>query len=73
MKSLHQCKCAQTTTKLITGKEIKVEMATRLMLPEVTLNGANPDFLFLNDIAGETKAEQLNLNAKLDQRRSFGN
>lgn len=48
-------------------------MATRLMLPEVTLNGANPDFLFLNDIAGETKAEQLNLDAKLDQRRSFGN
>lgn len=57
----------------ITGNEIKVEMATSLVMPEVTLNGANPDFLFLNYIAGKNKAEQLNLDAKLDKRRFLGN
>lgn len=67
------CKRAQITTKIITGNEVKVEMANRLLLPEVTLNDVNPDFLFLNDIAGKSKAEQLNLDAKLDKRRFLGN
>lgn len=71
MKSLHQCKCAQTTTKITTDNEIKVEMATRLVLLEVTLNGTNLDFSLLNDRAGKSKAEQLNLDAKLDKRRFF--
>lgn len=66
MKRLHQCKCTQTITKTIIGKEINTDRATRLVLLEATLNDANPDFLFLNDIAGKSKTKQLNLDAKLD-------
>lgn len=65
MKRLHQCKCTQTTTKIIIGKEINTDRATRLVLLEVTLNDANTDFLFLNDIAGKSKTKQFNLDAKL--------
>lgn len=73
MKSLHQCKCSQTTTKIITGNEIKADVTTRLVLLRVTLNGDNLDFLFLNETAGKNKAELLNLNTKLySDKKGFG-